>query len=103
MSKPIYLDYNATTPIDPAVREAMLPYLGEYFGNPSTTHAYGSPVKEAVERARQQVASLIGAAPEEVVFTSGGSGSDNHAIVSTALANSHKGKQIITMRKDPPA
>ena len=103
MGKPIYLDYNATTPIDPAVREAMLPYLGEYFGNPSTTHAYGQPVKEAVERARQQVASLIGAAPEEVIFTSGGSESDNHAIVGTALANSHKGKHIITLRIEHPA
>ena len=103
MGKPTYLDYNATTPIDPAVRKAMIPYLGEYFGNPSTTHAYGPPVKEAVERARQQVASLIGAAPEEVVFTSGGSESDNQAIVSTALANSHKGKHIITMRIEHPA
>ena len=54
MGKPIYLDYNATTPIDPAVREAMLPYLGEYFGNPSTTHAYGPPVKATMERARQR-------------------------------------------------
>ncbi|OGO19788.1 MAG: cysteine desulfurase NifS [Chloroflexi bacterium RBG_16_50_9] len=103
MGKPIYLDYNATTPIDPAVREAMLPYLDEYFGNPSTTHAYGPPVKEAVERARQQVASLIGATPEEAIFTSGGSESDNHAIVGTALANSHKGKHIITMSIEHPA
>jgi cysteine desulfurase len=103
MGKPIYLDYNATTPIDPDVREAILPYLDEYFGNPSTTHAYGQPVKEAVERARQQVASLIGAAQEEVIFTSGGSESDNHAIVGTALANSHKGKHIITMSIEHPA
>src|SRR4030066_569851 len=103
MGKPVYLGYNATTPIDPAVREAMLPSLGEYFGNPSTTHAYGQPVKEAVEHARQQVASLIGAAPEEVIFTSGGSESDNHAIIGTALANSHKGKHIITMRIEHPA
>ena len=103
MGKPIYLDYNATTPIDPAVREAMLPYLGEYFGNPSTTHAYGQPVKQAVECARQQVASLIGATPEEVIFTSGGSESDNHAIVGAALANSRKGKHIITMSIEHPA
>ena len=59
MAKPIYLDYNATTPIDPAVREAMLPYLGEYFGNPSTTHDYGQSVKGAVEQARQQVRESI--------------------------------------------
>lgn len=103
MGKPIYFDYNATTPIDPAVREAMLPYLDEYFGNPSTTHAYGLPVKEAVEHARQQVAPLIGAAPEEVVFTSGGSESDNHAIIGTALASSRNGKHIITMRIEHPA
>ncbi len=103
MSKPIYLDYNATTPVDPAVREAMIPYLGEYFGNPSTTHAYGLPVKAAIERARGQVASLIGAMPEEIIFTSGGSESDNHAIVGAALANSHKGKHIITMRIEHPA
>jgi cysteine desulfurase len=103
MGKSIYLDYNVTTPIDPRVKEAMLPYLKEHFGNPSTTHTYGKPAKEAVERARQQVASLIGAAPEEVIFTSGGSESDNHAIVGTALANSHKGKHIITMRIEHPA
>src|SRR4030042_1735669 len=103
MGKPIYLDYNATTPIDPAVREAMHPYLDEYFGNPSTTHAYGPPVKEAVEHARQQVASLIGAKTEEIIFTSGGSESDNQAIIGTALANSHKGKHIITMRIEHPA
>ncbi len=103
MSKPIYLDYNATTPIDPAVREAMLPYLGEHFGNPSTAHAFGQPAKEAVEHARQQVASLIGAAPEEVIFTSGGSESDNHAIIGTALASAHRGKHIITMIIEHPA
>ncbi|MEW6143047.1 MAG: aminotransferase class V-fold PLP-dependent enzyme [Chloroflexota bacterium] len=103
MGKTIYLDYNATTPIDPAVREAMLPYLGEYFGNPSTTHTYGQPAKEALEHARQQVASLIGAVPEEVIFTSGGSESDNHAIIGTALANSHKGKHIITICIEHPA
>src|SRR4030043_178046 len=99
----IYLDYNATTHIDPVVREVMLPYLGEYFGNPSTPHAYGQPVKEAVEHARQQTASLIGAVPEEVVFTSGGSESDNHAIIGTALASSYKGKHIITMSIEHPA
>lgn len=103
MDKPTYLDYNATTPIDPAVREAMLPYLEEHFGNPSTTHAYGWPAKEAVERARQQVASLIGAAPEEVIFTSGGSESDNQAIVGAALANQEKGKHIITSCIEHPA
>ncbi len=101
MGKPIYLDYNATTPIDPGVREAMLPYLGEHFGNPNTGYAYGRHAREAVEQARQQVAALIGASAGEVVFTSGGSESDNHAIVGAALAQ--KGKHIITTRIEHPA
>ena len=101
--KPIYLDYNATTPIDPAVREAMLPYLVEHFGNPSSTYIYGQSAREAIEHAREQVAALIGAAPEEVVFTSGGSESDNHALIGTALANAQKGKHIITSRIEHPA
>lgn len=101
MGKPIYLDYNATTPIDPGVREAMLPYLGEHFGNPSTGYAYGQRAKEGVARAREQVAALIGATPEEVVFTSGGSESNNQAIIGAALAQ--KGKHIITSRIEHPA
>lgn len=103
MDKPIYLDYNATTPIDPRVRDAMLPYLGEYFGNPSTNYVYGQRAREAVEQARGQVASLIAARPEEIVFTSGGSEGDNHAIIGAALANAHKGKHIITSRIEHPA
>ena len=103
MSKPIYLDYNATTPIDPGVREAMFPYLEEHFGNPSSSHAYGQPAKEAVELAREQVAALIGARSEEIVFTSGGSESDNHAIIGAALANIQRGKHIITSRLEHPA
>lgn len=103
MNKPIYLDYNATTPIDPRVRDAMLPYLGEYFGNPSTNYVYGQRAKEALEHARGQVAALIGAMPEEIVFTSGGSESDNHAIIGVALANAYKGKHIITSRIEHPA
>ena len=103
MNRPIYLDYNATTPIDPDVREAMLPYLGEHFGNPSTTHAYGKPAKNAVEHAREQAASLIGARAEEIVFTSGGSESDNQAIIGTALANKDMGNHIITMAVEHPA
>ncbi|HZU37950.1 MAG TPA: aminotransferase class V-fold PLP-dependent enzyme, partial [Gemmataceae bacterium] len=70
--KPIYLDFNATTPIDPAVTEAMLPWLSEHFGNPSSTHAYGQRTHDAVEKARGQVAALLGAQPDEIVFTSGG-------------------------------
>jgi cysteine desulfurase len=78
--KPIYLDYNATTPLDPAVVDAMLPYFREGFGNPSSTHAYGVAAKEAVEQARSQVAQLVGAKPGEIVFTGGGSEASNQAI-----------------------
>ena len=99
----IYLDYNATTPIDPRVLEAMLPYLGEHFGNPSTTYGYGQRAREAVEHARRQVAVLIGATSEEIVFTSGGSESDNQAIIGIALANMAKGRHIITSRIEHPA
>jgi cysteine desulfurase len=78
--RPIYLDYNATTPVDPAVLEAMLPYLQGEFGNPSSTHRYGKTAQAAVEQARQQVAALLNARPEEIVFTGGGSEASNHAI-----------------------
>jgi cysteine desulfurase len=78
--KPIYLDYNATTPIDPAVVEAMLPYLRTGFGNPSSTHVYGKEAHAAVDRARGQVAELIGAQPDEIVFTGGGTEASNQAI-----------------------
>ena len=102
-NQPIYLDYNATTPIDPQVREAMLPFLGEHFGNPSTTYIYGLQARHALEHARGQVAALINASPEEMVFTSGGSESDNHAIIGTALATMPKGKHIITSCIEHPA
>jgi cysteine desulfurase len=101
--KPIYLDYNATTPIDPGVRQAMLPYLEQEFGNPSSSYAYGQSAREAVERARRQVATLIGATPEEIIFTSGGSESNNHAIIGVALANTQKGKHVITSSIEHPA
>src|SRR5215467_5205380 len=88
---PIYLDYNATTPVDPAVLEAMLPYLGGtgrekgfgHFGNPSSTHAYGKRAHDAVDQARAQVAALIGAQPDEIVFTGGGSEASNLALKGT--------------------
>ena len=103
MDRPIYLDFNATTPIDYIVTEAMLPYLETHFGNPSTNYVYGQRTREAVDNAREQVASLIGAKPGEIVFTSGGSESDNHAIIGTALANMQKGKHIITSSIEHPA
>jgi cysteine desulfurase len=103
MSRPIYLDYNATTPIDPGVREAMLPYLEEHFGNPSSSYAYGQYAREAVEHARGRVGALIGSRPEEVVFTSGGSESNSHAIIGVALAKARTGKHIITSSIEHPA
>jgi cysteine desulfurase len=83
---PIYLDYNATTPLDPAVVEAMLPYLQTHFGNPSSTHLYGKTAHDAVERARQQVADLIGARADEIVFTGGGTEASNQAIKGVFFA-----------------
>ena len=82
----IYLDCNATTPIDPAVLDAMLPYLREHFGNPSSTHEYGKKTHDAVEQARQQVAALLGATPDEIVFTGGGTEASNHAIKGAVFA-----------------
>ncbi|VCE48275.1 cysteine desulfurase [Burkholderia pseudomallei] len=76
----IYLDYNASTPIDPAVADAMRPLLPEAFGNPSSGHWASVPAKVALDRARAQVATLIGAAPDEIVFTSGGSEANNLAL-----------------------
>ena len=100
---PIYLDYNATTPVDPAVVEAMLPYLSLHFGNPSSSHRYGHRAHEAVDRTRLQVASLLGCAPDEIVFTGGGSESDNLAIRGIALARKEQGNHIITQVTEHPA
>src|SRR6202035_4248615 len=77
----IYLDHNATTPVHPGVLEAMLPYLGSEFGNPSSAHYFGQHARQAIEGAREAVATLIGARPVEVVFTSGGTEADNAAIL----------------------
>src|SRR5688500_11605893 len=83
---PIYLDYNATTPLDPAVIEAMLPYLRDHFGNPSSTHPYGRTAHDAVDRARAQVAALLGAGPDEIIFTGGGTEASNHALMGAVFA-----------------
>jgi cysteine desulfurase len=101
--QPIYLDYNATTPIDPAVVEELLPYLTEEFGNPSSSHPYGKKAKQAVELARTRVAALLGAEPEEIVFTGCGTESNNQALIGTALANRDRGKHIITTAIEHPA
>ena len=100
---PIYLDYNGTTPIAIEVAEAMLPYLTEHFGNPSSTSTYGAAAKQAVEVARRQVADLIGCNPTDVVFSSGGTESNNYAIKGTALARRALGNHIITSAVEHPA
>lgn len=86
MSGPIYLDYNATTPVDPRVVEAMLPYLRTHYGNPSSDHVYGHAAKAAVERAREEVAALIGAKPQEIVFTGCATEANNLALQGGARA-----------------
>ena len=100
---PIYLDYNATTPIDPRVAEAMLPYIHTHFGNPSSGHIYGQVAKKAVDKARRQIADMLGCQPEEIIFTSGGSESNNYAIKGAAWANKAKGNHIITSAIEHPA
>jgi cysteine desulfurase len=94
--KRVYLDYNATTPVDPRVAEAMWPYLRELFGNPSSLHTFGADAKQAVETARTQTAGLLGCLPEEIVFTSGGSESNNTAIKGVAFTLRQRGYHIIT-------
>ncbi|NMB63179.1 MAG: selenide, water dikinase SelD [Chloroflexi bacterium] len=103
MQKPVYLDYNATTPIAPQVAEAMRPFIYEDFGNPSSSHAYGGAAKKAVEKARRQVAEMLGCQPDEIIFTSGGSESNNLAIKGAAFANREKGNHIITSAVEHPA
>lgn len=100
---PIYLDYNATTPIDPQVIDELLPQLKEGFGNPSSNHPYGQKAKQSVELARARVARLLGADPSEIVFTSGGTESNNQALIGGALANSNRGRHIITSSIEHPA
>ncbi len=99
----IYLDYNASTPVDPQVYEAMIPYLKSQFGNPSSAHAAGRPLRDAVEKARGQVASLIGARSDEIVFTSSGTEANNHVIKSVAHALRERGNHIITSKIEHPA
>lgn len=99
----IYLDYNATTPIDKEVAEAMLPYIYGNYGNPSSTHELGASAKKAVEIARAQVADLINCSPEEIIFTSGGSESNNMVIKGVAHTFKTKGNHIITSQVEHPA
>src|SRR5262245_56785711 len=92
----IYLDHHATTPLDPRVLDAMLPYLREHFGNPGSAHAYAREAEAAVDRARAQVAALIGAEPSEIVFTSGATESNNLALRGVASFYRDLGDHIMT-------
>jgi cysteine desulfurase len=103
MDRPIYLDYNATTPHDPEVIAAMQPFLEEEFGNPSSAHLYGSTPQKAVMKARRQVAALLNCRAAEITFTSGGTESNNHALIGTAEAYGNKGNHIITSQIEHPA
>ncbi|HNK53080.1 MAG TPA: aminotransferase class V-fold PLP-dependent enzyme, partial [Ottowia sp.] len=101
---PIYMDYGATTPVDPRVVDAMVPWLREHFGNPaSRSHAWGWEAEQAVETAREQVAALIGADPREIVWTSGATESDNLAIKGAAQFYKGKGRHLITVRTEHKA
>ncbi|MEH7075852.1 cysteine desulfurase family protein [Neobacillus drentensis] len=99
----IYLDYNASTPLAPEVIEAMKPLLEDFYGNPSALHWAGKPVKELLQKAREQVADLIGCSPREIIFTSGGSEANNLALKGFYFKNQHKGKHIITTKIEHPA
>jgi len=96
MPKTIYLDYNATTPLDPAVREAMLPFWGEIWGNPSSIHHVGRKARALLDDARERAALFLAAKPSEIIFTGGGSEANNLAIFGTARSLKNKGKHLIT-------
>lgn len=101
--KQIYLDYNASTPVAPEVADAMRPFLSQHYGNPSSLHWAGAPAKQAIEKARSQVASLLGCSPSEIIFTSGGTEANNHAIKGVFFSLRQKGNHIITTQVEHPA
>lgn len=103
MKTPVYLDYNATTPIAPEVADAIDPYLREHFGNPSSSHAYGRRAHEAVDRAREQVAALVGATPAEIVFTGCATEANNLAILGVTRALRGKKRHVVTSAIEHPA
>ena len=103
MTKRIYLDHAATTPLSRIVLDAMAPFLSDGWGNASSVYAEGRSARKAIENARRQAAAAIGAEPREIIFTSGGSESDNQAVAGTAFALKDKGKHIITTAIEHPA
>ena len=103
MNIPVYLDYNATTPVDPEVADAIEPYLWGLYGNPSSSHAFGRRARDAVEHARAQVAALIGAWPDEIIFTGCATEANNLAIRGVARALRDKGRHLITSSVEHPA
>ncbi len=103
MTEVVYLDHNATTPLLPSVVDAMLPYLREHYGNPSSDHAFGHRARTAVDIAREQVADLISCHPGEIVFTSGGTESNNLAIRGAGEATPASRRRIVTSQVEHPA
>ncbi len=99
----LYLDYNATTPVDSRVADAMLPFLRDHFANPSSSHTLGRACRSAIDLARLQVSQLLGAQPDEIIFTGSGTEANNHAIIGTALANHKRGNHIVTCNVEHPA
>jgi len=102
-SQVIYLDHNATTPVLPDVLEAMMPYLRDQFGNPSSDHGFGRRARDAVDRAREQVAASLSCRPDEVIFTSGGTESNNMAILGVAATAAAERRRVVTSRVEHPA
>jgi len=103
MMTPIYLDHNATTAVHPTVVDAMLPWLTQHYGNPSSVHWAGRAANAALEKAREQVASLLNASVNDIIFTSGGTEGDNFAIKGTALQRAEQGRHLITTAVEHPA
>lgn len=101
--KRVYLDYNASTPIAPEVVDAMRPLLSEPYGNPSSPHWAGAPAKRAIDHARGQVALLLGCSPAEIVFTSGGTEANNHAIQGAFFSRRHQGNHLVTTQVEHPS
>lgn len=104
MKSPVYLDYSATTPVDPRVAEKMIPYLTEHFGNPaSRSHSFGWTAEQAVEKAREEVARLVNADPKEIIWTSGATESDNLALKGAAHFYETKGRHLVTLKTEHKA